>query len=163
MECDEIVMDRSKRPAFTEVIQFDDDGAGRPAQLLNVRIMDELETKQQILVYCTDVGSWNVKYKLTLSSSEIDSAVSGGVDQPMRRLCRGIIAQLKLSGGALSLAVPQVEQETPSSAAMAEERLEGEVAEQIVINEDYGSADSDEYSSDDMRDEESDDEKEGGD
>jgi hypothetical protein len=95
-------MDLIKRAVFTEVKQFDRANDGM--QLLNVRLIDDLDEKGHIAVYCTDPQDNRVKFRLVLSRSDLNDLVIGGVDGQSRRgMCRLIIAQLKIKNGALSL------------------------------------------------------------
>ena len=176
LEEDGEIMDSTliKRAAFAEVIQFDRKDEGR-TQLLNVRLIDELDNNSttngggsggsggNIIAYCTIPQDNRVKFRLVISRGDIDRLVPGGVDgQSRRRLCRLIVAQLKIINGALSLEAEEEEEEEDDEE---EEVGEGEIDDKnpatntdTIIDDDDDDDDDDEveYTFEDEDDEEED-------
>ena len=104
------IMDLSliKRAVFTEVKQFVQfEGTNK---LLKVRLIDELDDKGNMIVYCTEPHGNRVRFCRVLSRKEIDDHVVGGVKGQSRRgLCRLLVAQLNIFKGALVLVTEQDE------------------------------------------------------
>ena len=126
-----------KRAVFTEVKQFD--RAKHGMQLLNVRLIDELDDNGNIVVYCTDPQDNRIKFRLVLSRRDIDDLVVGGVEGQSRRgLCRLIVAQLKISNEALVLDKEQDEnnEQKVKQDQEGEEEEEEEDDEYIYDDED---------------------------
>ena len=138
-----------KRAVFTEVKQFD--RAKHGMQLLNVRLIDELDDNGTIVVYCTDPQDNRIRFRLVLTRRDIDDLVVGGVEGQSRRgLCRLIVAQLKISNEALVLDKEQDE----NNEQKVKEEQEGEEGEE---EEDDDDDDDDEYIYDDEDDDENED------
>ena len=88
-------------PAYTDTIVLHStlDNKDQINEMMNVSIVDKLDNNgdKHLVVYCSTPGKEIVRYKVRITSAEIESKIAGALSLPRRRLCREIVGRLKVN------------------------------------------------------------------